>query len=83
MIVFINVRDTFIEVTPMKEHEINAIFDIVPDPEKSFVNIHERKIFLEVERIVTVFNLVKKQNEELKGNAIVNYTNLDLLPCEN
>ncbi len=67
----------------MKEREINVIFDIVPDPEKSFVNIHERKIFVEVQRIVTVFNLVKKQNEEFKGNAIVNYTNLDLIPCEN
>jgi len=67
----------------MKEREINAIFDIVPDPEKSFVNIHNRKIFVEVERIVTVFNLVKAQNEEFKGNAIVNYTNLDLIPCEN
>ena len=67
----------------MKEHEINAIFDIVPDPEKSFVNIHDRKIFVEVQRIVHVFDLVRIQNEEFKGNAIVNYTNLDLIPCEN
>ena len=67
----------------MKEREVNAIFDIVPDPEKSFVNIHDRKIFIEVERIVNVFNLVKAQNLEFKGNAIVNYTNLDLIPCEN
>ena len=67
----------------MKEREVNAIFDIVPDPEKSFVNIHDRKIFIEVERIVNVFNLVQAQNLEFKGNAIVNYTNLDLIPCEN
>ena len=67
----------------MKEREINAIFDIVPDPEKSFVNIHNRHVLIEVERIVNVFNLVHAQNVEFKGNAIVNYTNLDLLPCEN
>ena len=67
----------------MKERELNAIFNIIPDPEKSFVNIHDRKIFMEVERIVNVFNLVKAQNLEFKGNAIVNYTNLDLIPCEN
>ena len=67
----------------MKERELNAIFDIIPDPEKSFVNIHDRKMFIEVERIVRVFSLVKAQNEEFKGNAVVNYTNLDLIPCEN
>ena len=67
----------------MKERELNAIFNIIPDPEKSFVNIHDRKVFVEVERIVRVFSLVKAQNEEFKGNAIVNYTNLDLIPCEN
>ena len=67
----------------MNERELNAIFDIVTDPEKSFVNIHDRKILLEVERIVNVFNLVHAQNCEFKGNAIVNYANLDLIPCEN
>ena len=67
----------------MKERELNAIFDIIPDPEKSFVNIHDRKMFIEVERIVRVFSLVKAQNEEFKGNAVVNYTNLNLIPCEN
>ena len=67
----------------MKERELNAIFDIIPDPEKSFVNINDRKIFFEVERIVRVFSLVEAQNREFKGNAIVNYTNLDLIPCEN
>ena len=67
----------------MKERELNAIFDIIPDPEKSFVNIHDRRIYQEVERIVNVFNLVRKQNIEFKGNAIVNYADLDLIPCEN
>ncbi len=67
----------------MKERELNAIFNIIPDPEKSFVNIHDAKIYGEVSRIVNVFNLVHAQNLEFKGNAIVNYTNLDLIPCEN
>ena len=67
----------------MKERELNAIFDIIPDPEKSFVNIKDRRIFIEVERIVNVFNLVREQNLEFKGNAIVNYADLDLIPCEN
>ena len=67
----------------MKERELNAIFDIVPDPEKSFVNIHDDKILGEVRRIVNVFNLVHKQNLEFKGSAIVNYASLDLIPCEN
>lgn len=67
----------------MKERELNAIFNIIPDPEKSFVNIKDRRIFFEVERIVKVFSLVKAQNLEFKGSAIVNYANLDLIPCEN
>lgn len=67
----------------MKERELNAIFNIIPDPEKSFVDIHDKKILFEVERIVNVFNLVHAQNLEFKGNAIVNYANLDLIPCEN
>ena len=67
----------------MKERELNAIFDIIPDPEKSFVNIHDRRICMEVERIVNVFKLVREQNLEFKGSAIVNYADLDLMPCEN
>jgi len=67
----------------MKERELNAIFNIIPDPEKSFVNIKDRRIFFEVERIVKVFSLVEAQNLEFKGSAIVNYANLDLIPYEN
>ena len=67
----------------MKEVELNAIFNVTPDPEKNFVNIRDRKVLLEVERIVRVFSLVKAQNLEFQGDAIVNYTNLDLLSCEN
>ena len=67
----------------MKEHELNAIFDIVPDPVESFVNIHDMRLRMEVERIIRIFQLVKKQNIEFKGGAIVNYSDLGLLPCEN
>ena len=67
----------------MKEHELNAIFDIIPDPAESFVNIHDMRLRMEVERIVRIFQLVKAQNEEFHGGAVVNYADLGLLPCEN
>lgn len=66
----------------MNEVELNAIFNIVPDPDKNVVDIKNRKMLIEVERIINVFSLVKAQNKEF-SDAIVNYTNLDLLSCEN
>ncbi|MDD3593036.1 MAG: hypothetical protein PHX18_00240 [Candidatus Gastranaerophilales bacterium] len=67
----------------MNEKELNAIFGIIPDPEKNYINISDRKVLIEVERIVRVFQLVEAQNIEFKGDAVVNYSNLDLIPCEN
>ena len=67
----------------MKEQELNAIFEIIPDPAESFVNIHDKRLCMEVERIVRVFQLVKAQNEEFHGGAVVNYSGLYLVPCVN
>ena len=57
----------------LHETIVRDIFDVV----KGLKNEDE------VQRIVNVFNLVHKQNLEFKGSAVVNYANLDLIPCEN
>lgn len=67
----------------MREVELNTIFNLIPDPEKNFVNIKDRKIRSEVERITRIFNLVQEQNVAFQGEALVNYAQFDLLACEN
>jgi hypothetical protein len=67
----------------MREVELNTIFNLIPDPEKNFVNIHNNKIKNDVERITRIFNMVKEQNEIFQGEAVVNYAQFDLLACEN
>ncbi|MFA6989327.1 MAG: hypothetical protein WC197_04590 [Candidatus Gastranaerophilaceae bacterium] len=67
----------------MREIELNTIFDLIPDPDKNYVNIQNRKIRSEVERITRIFSLIKKQNEMFVGEALVNYAQFDLLACEN
>ena len=67
----------------MREVELNTIFNLIPDPEKNFVNINDNKIKNDVERITRIFNMVKEQNEIFQGEAVVNYAQFDLLACEN
>jgi len=67
----------------MREVELNTIFNLIPDPEKNFVNINNNKIKNDVERITRIFNMVKEQNEIFQGEAVVNYAQFDLLACEN
>jgi hypothetical protein len=67
----------------MREVELNAIFNLIPDPDKNYVNIQDRKVRMEIERITRIFNIVKEQNKIFAGEALVNYAHLDLLACEN
>lgn len=70
----------------MREVELNTIFNLIPDPEKNYVNVQDNKIKAEVERITRIFTMTKEQNKEFQGQAIVNYATcdtLDLVPYEN
>lgn len=45
----------------MKEHELNTIMNVVSDPVKCAVDIHDKNMVREVERIIRIFEINKKQ----------------------
>ena len=45
----------------MKEHELNTIMNVVSDPIKGAINIHDKKMVGEIERIVRIFEINKTQ----------------------
>jgi len=51
----------------MREVELNAIFNIIAEPEKNVVNIKDRKLRQEVERIVRIFNITNEQRKASKS----------------
>ncbi len=67
----------------MREVELNAIFNLVTEPEKNFVNINNRKVCSEVERIVRIIDLTKKQKQAQRGLQIRNLTSFNLVQSYN
>ncbi len=58
----------------MNETELNAIFDIVTDPVKNVYMTNSIKSRQEIERIMRIFDIVKKQKKscaEISARALV------------
>lgn len=54
----------------MKEQELNAIMNVIADPDKCIFNIHDKKLVGEVERIIRVFEINKTQSSKNRFMAI-------------
>lgn len=63
----------------MRELELNAIFSIVPDPEVNKVNVSNRKMRQEIERMVRIFEITNAQKVAHGGLAIKNLSSFELV----
>jgi hypothetical protein len=48
----------------MREIELNAALNIVPDPEKNIYHLSSRKAENEIKRLIRIFRLAEVQREE-------------------
>ena len=62
----------------MKEHELNAYLDIIPDPVKSVYSTSSNKDLQEIQRIIRIFDINKQQKNHHKYFSIKNLIALKL-----
>ena len=62
----------------MKEHELNAYLDIIPDPIKSVYSTASNKDLQEIQRIIRIFDINKQQKNHHKYFSIKNLIALKL-----
>ncbi len=67
----------------MREHELNTIMGVVADPEKSAIDINNRQLVADIERIVRIFQINKSQNNKHKMFAIKNMVTMRLVLSNN
>ena len=67
----------------MRELELNTIMGVIADPEKSALNIHDRELVADVERIVRIFEISKTQDIKHRLFAIKNMATMRLMMSNN
>lgn len=45
----------------MKEYELNTIMNVIADPDKCALNVQDKKLVMEIERIIRIFEINKQQ----------------------
>ena len=67
----------------MKEQELNAIMNVIADPDKCILNIHDKKLVGEIERIIRVFEINKTQSSKNHFMAIKSMFAIPLVMSNN
>ena len=67
----------------MRELELNTIMGVIADPEKSALNIHDKQLVADIERIVRIFKINKEQNNKHRMFAIKNMVTMRLVLSNN
>lgn len=67
----------------MKEYELNTIMNVVADPDKCAVNIHDRSIVREIERIIRIFKINEEQSNKHYMFAIKSMATMHLVLSNN
>ena len=67
----------------MREFELNTIMGVIADPIKSALNIRDKKLVSDVERIVRVMEISKQQSNKHKMLSIKNMATMHLVLSNN
>ena len=67
----------------MREFELNTIMGVIADPEKSALNIHDKQLVADIERIVRIFKINKEQKNKHKLFSIKNMATMHLVLSNN
>ena len=67
----------------MREFELNTIMGVIADPEKSAININDKKLVSDVERIVRIMEISKQQANKHRLFALKNMATMHLVLSNN
>ena len=67
----------------MRELELNTIMGVIADPERSMLNIHDKKLVADLERLVKIMEINKAQDNKHRLLAIKNMATMKLLLSNN
>jgi len=67
----------------MREVELNTIFNIVVEPQKNFVNINDKKVRQEIERMVRIFQITNEQKKIFNVLSMASINDFELLHSSN
>ena len=67
----------------MRELELNTIMGVIADPEKSALDITDKRLVADIERIIRVFAINKEQNNKHRMFAIKNMVTMRLVLSNN
>ena len=67
----------------MREFELNTIMGVIADPIKSAINIKDRKLVNDVERIVRIMEISKKQANKHRLLSLRNMATMHLVLSNN
>lgn len=81
-ILYINIEDKN-EKENMREFELNTIMGMVSDPIKSAVNIADKKLVGDIQRIVRVMEISKEQSNKHRILSIRNMATMHLVLSNN
>lgn len=67
----------------MRELELNTIMGVIADPEKSALNINDKQLVADVERIIRILEINKAQENKHRLFAIKNMATMRLVMSNN
>ncbi len=67
----------------MREFELNTIMGVIADPIKSALNIRDKRLVSDIERIVRVMEISKQQANKHKMLSIKNMATMHLVLSNN
>ena len=67
----------------MRELELNTILGVISDPEKSAIDIHDKNLAADIERIVRIFKINKEQSNKHRMFSIKNVATMHLVLSNN
>ena len=67
----------------MREFELNTIMGVIADPIKSAINIYDKNLVADVERIVRIMEISKKQSIKHRLLSLRNMATMHLVLSNN
>ena len=67
----------------MRELELNTIMGVIADPEKSALDIHNKKLVADVERLIRIMEINKSQDNKHRLFAIRSMATMRLVLSNN
>ena len=67
----------------MREFELNTIMGVIADPVKSAIDLNDKKLVADVERLVRVLELYKEQSNKHRLLSLRNMASMHLVLSNN